>query len=102
MTHAKDRPLPVVRRQGRGGHELLHLDLQELEGRQRGALRRSGTGRQCGWLTDKFGVSWQIIPTILAEMLQDKDAEKARRVMQAMLKVVKLDINALKQAYHRG
>jgi len=47
-------------------------------------------------------VSWQIVPTILPEMLQDKDAEKAKRVMQAMLKMVKLDIKALKQAYEQG
>ena len=57
---------------------------------------------QCGWLTDKFGVSWQIVPTILGEMLQDKDAAKANRVMQAMLNMVKLDIKTLKQAYEQG
>jgi len=61
-----------------------------------------GEPQQCGWLTDKFGVSWQIVPTILGEMLQDKDAEKAKRVMQAMLKMVKLDIKLLKQAYEQG
>ena len=61
-----------------------------------------GAPQQCGWLTDKFGVSWQIVPTVLPEMLRDKDPEKARRVMQAMLKMVKLDIKALKQAYERG
>jgi len=60
-----------------------------------------GEPQQCGWLTDKFGVSWQIVPTILGEMLQDKDAEKAKRVMQAMLKMVKLDIKLLKQAYEQ-
>ena len=61
-----------------------------------------GEPQQCGWLTDKFGVSWQIVPTILPEMLQDKDAEKTKRVMQAMLKMVKLDIKVLKQAYEQG
>jgi len=60
-----------------------------------------GEPQQCGWLTDKFGVSWQIVPTILGEMLQDKDAEKATRIMQAMLKMVKLDIKLLKQAYEQ-
>jgi predicted 3-demethylubiquinone-9 3-methyltransferase (glyoxalase superfamily) len=65
-------------------------------------LLQGGAPQQCGWLTDKFGVSWQIVPTILPEMLQDKDAEKTRRVMEAMLKMVKLDINALKQAYEGG
>ena len=54
---------------------------------------------QCGWLRDKFGVSWQIIPTILGTLLQDKDAEKSKRVMQAMLKMKKLDIALLKEAY---
>ena len=53
----------------------------------------------CGWLKDKFGVSWQIVPTILSEMLQDEDAEKSSRVMEAMLKMVKLDIAALQRAY---
>jgi predicted 3-demethylubiquinone-9 3-methyltransferase (glyoxalase superfamily) len=55
--------------------------------------------QQCGWLKDKFGVSWQIVPTALAEMLKDKDPEKTRRVMRAMLQMKKLDIAALRQAY---
>jgi predicted 3-demethylubiquinone-9 3-methyltransferase (glyoxalase superfamily) len=67
-----------------------------------GKLLQGGAPQQCGWLTDKFGVSWQIVPTILPEMLQDKDAKKTRRVMEAMLKMVKLDIKALKQAYEQG
>jgi predicted 3-demethylubiquinone-9 3-methyltransferase (glyoxalase superfamily) len=54
---------------------------------------------QCGWLTDKFGLSWQIVPTILGELMSDKDPVKSQRVMQAMLKMVKLDINKLKAAY---
>jgi len=53
---------------------------------------------QCGWLTDKYGLSWQIVPTILGELLTSKDAAKSQRVMQAMLKMVKLDIKKLKQA----
>ena len=64
-------------------------------------LLEGGAPQQCGWLTDKFGVSWQIVPTILAEMMQDKDAERTRRVMQALLKMVKLDIKLLKQAYEQ-
>jgi predicted 3-demethylubiquinone-9 3-methyltransferase (glyoxalase superfamily) len=64
-------------------------------------LLEGGEPQQCGWLTDKFGVSWQIVPTILGEMLKDKDAEKANRVMQAMLKMVKLDIRVLRQAYEQ-
>ena len=53
----------------------------------------------CGWLKDKYGVSWQIVPTILGELLQDEDSEKANRAMQAMLKMKKLDIAALKKAH---
>jgi predicted 3-demethylubiquinone-9 3-methyltransferase (glyoxalase superfamily) len=53
---------------------------------------------QCGWLKDKYALSWQIVPTVLGELLSDKDAAKSQRVMQAMLKMVKLDIKKLKQA----
>jgi predicted 3-demethylubiquinone-9 3-methyltransferase (glyoxalase superfamily) len=62
-------------------------------------LSEGGEKLQCGWLKDRFGVSWQIIPTVLGEMLQDKDAKKSQKVMQAMLKMHKIDIKALKQAY---
>jgi len=55
--------------------------------------------QQCGWLKDKFGLSWQIVPTVMVEMLQDKDPKKSGRVMQAMLKMKKLDIETLKQAH---
>jgi len=55
--------------------------------------------QQCGWLKDRFGVSWQIVPTILVKMLGDKDREKANRVMRAMLGMKKMDIAALEQAY---
>lgn len=58
--------------------------------------------QQCGWLKDKFGLSWQIVPTVLGEMLQDKDPKKSESVMQALLKMRKIDIKALKQAYERG
>jgi predicted 3-demethylubiquinone-9 3-methyltransferase (glyoxalase superfamily) len=54
---------------------------------------------QCGWLKDKFGLSWQIVPTILNKLLEDKDKEKAKRVMQAMLKMKKIDIEVLNRAY---
>ena len=57
--------------------------------------------QQCGWLKDKYGVSWQIVPVILSEMLQDKDAEKTGRVMKALLQMKKLDIETLKQAYEK-
>ena len=61
-------------------------------------LSAGGKEVQCGWLKDKFGLSWQIVPTILPELLSDKDAAKSQRVMQAMLEMVKLDIKKLKQA----
>jgi predicted 3-demethylubiquinone-9 3-methyltransferase (glyoxalase superfamily) len=64
-------------------------------------LVAGGQPQRCGWLTDRFGVSWQIIPSVLGEMLQDKDAEKSSRVMKAMLTMVKLDIAGLEQAYGR-
>src|SRR2546427_13063681 len=61
-------------------------------------LSAGGKEVQCGWLKDKFGLSWQIVPTVLGELLSDKDAAKSQRVMQAMLKMVKLDIKKLRQA----
>jgi len=61
-------------------------------------LSAGGREVQCGWLTDKFGVSWQIIPSILGKLLGDKDPKKAARVMQAMMKMVKIDVRALQQA----
>jgi predicted 3-demethylubiquinone-9 3-methyltransferase (glyoxalase superfamily) len=65
-------------------------------------LSDGGAGSRCGWLKDKFGLSWQIIPAVLGEMLGDKDPAKAGRVMQAMLRMVKLDIAALRRAYDGG
>lgn len=62
-------------------------------------LSAGGVPSQCGWLKDKFGVSWQIVPTILGKLLGDKDATKAGRVMQAMLQMTKIDIKVLQQAY---
>jgi predicted 3-demethylubiquinone-9 3-methyltransferase (glyoxalase superfamily) len=61
----------------------------------------AGGGQEifCGWLKDKFGLSWQVVPTVLIEMLQDKDHEKSERVMKAMLQMQKIDIKALKDAY---
>jgi predicted 3-demethylubiquinone-9 3-methyltransferase (glyoxalase superfamily) len=56
--------------------------------------------QQCGWLKDKYGVSWQIVPTILIKMLKDNDSEKSQKVMKAMLQMHKLDISTLKKAYY--
>lgn len=58
--------------------------------------------QQCGWLKDKFGLSWQIVPTALGDMLENADAKKAGRVMNAMLQMKKLDIGALESAYNGG
>jgi predicted 3-demethylubiquinone-9 3-methyltransferase (glyoxalase superfamily) len=54
---------------------------------------------QCGWLKDRFGLSWQIVPVVLGEMLQDKDPEKVKRVMAAMLRMRKISVDGLKRAY---
>jgi predicted 3-demethylubiquinone-9 3-methyltransferase (glyoxalase superfamily) len=58
-----------------------------------------GSPQRCGWLKDKYGLSWQIIPKALGEMLGDKDPQKSQRVMQAMLQMNKIDIQRLKEAY---
>ena len=62
-------------------------------------LSAGGETQRCGWLKDKFGVSWQIVPPILGELLNDEDDEKSNRVMQVMMKMSKLDIKGLKKAY---
>jgi len=63
-------------------------------------LSAGGKEIECGWLKDKYGVSWQIVSDILGELLCDRDSEKSQRVMQALLRMKKLDIKKLKQAYH--
>ena len=57
--------------------------------------------QQCGWLKDKYGVSWQIVPTVLGEMLQDKDSKKSERVMKSMLQMKKIDVRTLEKAYEQ-
>ena len=64
-------------------------------------LSAGGKTERCGWLTDRFGLSWQIIPAILGQLLQDKDPQKSKRVTQAMLQMNKIDIAGLKQAYEQ-
>jgi predicted 3-demethylubiquinone-9 3-methyltransferase (glyoxalase superfamily) len=64
-------------------------------------LSAGGQEGQCGWLKDRYGLSWQIVPTALGEMLQDRDPERAKRVMSAMLQMNKIDIRTLKQAYEQ-
>jgi predicted 3-demethylubiquinone-9 3-methyltransferase (glyoxalase superfamily) len=65
-------------------------------------LSEGGAKQRCGWLKDKYGVSWQIIPSVLGKMLQDKDAGKSKNVMNAMLQMNKIDIKGLQQAYNQG
>jgi predicted 3-demethylubiquinone-9 3-methyltransferase (glyoxalase superfamily) len=65
-------------------------------------LLEGGAAQQCGWLTDKFGVTWQIVPDVISEMMQDKDPERSRRVMAAVMGMIKLDIARLKAAYDGG
>jgi predicted 3-demethylubiquinone-9 3-methyltransferase (glyoxalase superfamily) len=65
-------------------------------------LSEGGEKGQCGWLKDKYGLSWQIVPTVLGELMQSKDVGKSKKVMEAMLKMSKLDIEALKKAYEKG
>ena len=57
------------------------------------------SAQQCGWLKDKYGLSWQVVPTVLVELMSDPDKEKSGRAMEAMLKMKKLDIAELKQAF---
>jgi predicted 3-demethylubiquinone-9 3-methyltransferase (glyoxalase superfamily) len=64
-------------------------------------LSEGGEKEQCGWLKDKFGVSWQIVPADLGEMLQDKDPKRSEKVMKALLQMTKIDIATLKQAYEQ-
>ncbi|MDH3443690.1 MAG: VOC family protein [Deltaproteobacteria bacterium] len=67
-------------------------------------LSKDGDERaqQCGWLKDKYGVSWQIVPAVLSAMMQDRDAERSGRVMKALLQMKKLDIETLKKSYEQG
>ncbi len=65
-------------------------------------LTEDGEEGVCGWLKDKYGLSWQIVPTVMIEMMSDPDPEKAKRVTEAMLQMVKIDIKTLKEAYDGG
>lgn len=78
---------------------LVDCDTQQEVDQLWSKLGAGGEEQQCGWLKDKFGLSWQIIPSALITMIQDKDPEKSRRVMEAMLRMKKIDIPTLKRAY---
>ena len=77
----------------------INCDSQDEIDRLWSALSAGGSIEHCGWLKDRYGVSWQIVPSVLGRMMKDGDKAKARRVAQAMLKMVKLDIAQLQAAY---
>ncbi len=81
---------------------FVNCDTQEEVDELWEQLSEGGEEEQCGWLRDKYGVSWQIVPTILGETLQDKDQNKSESVMKALLQMKKIDIAELKRAYERG
>jgi predicted 3-demethylubiquinone-9 3-methyltransferase (glyoxalase superfamily) len=78
----------------------VDCDSQEEIDRLWAALSDGGEEQMCGWLKDKYGVSWQIIPSTLGGMITDPDAKKARRVTEAMLQMKKFDMAALERAYN--
>ena len=79
---------------------VVSCDTQdELDRYWNALLEGGGAPEQCGWLKDRFGLSWQIVPTVLGEMMSDPDKSRSKRTSDAMMKMVKLDIAALKAAY---
>ena len=80
---------------------IANCETQEEIDRLWANLSEGGEEVECGWLKDKYGVSWQIVPTVLGEMMQDKDAARSDRVMRALVRMKKLDIAALKRAYEQ-
>jgi len=81
---------------------VVNCDTQEEVDYYWERLSEGGEKSRCGWLRDKFGLGWQVTPTILGKLLADKDQEKANRVMQTMLKMDKLDIEPLQRAYEES
>ena len=81
---------------------VVNCETQAEVDHQWNKLLEGGQAVQCGWLTDRFGISWQIVPTLLPKLLMDKDSAKANRVMAAMMQMVKLDIAGLQQAADAG
>ena len=80
---------------------VVHCAAQEEVDYYWEKLSAGGEEIQCAWLRDKYGVSWQIVPDVLIELLQDKDPAKSKRVMEAMLKMIKIDIKVLREAYEQ-
>ena len=83
-------------------HRVANCATQEEVDRLWEKLTEGEAIEQCGWLKDKYGVSWQIVPTVLGELMSNPDPEKTNRVMQALLQMKKIDINGLKEAFERG
>ena len=88
----KNSRIVRISRYSEAGREIDHYWERLSEGGDRSA-------QQCGWLKDRYGVSWQVVPTVLSEMLTDRDPGKSGRAMEAMLQMKKLDIARLKRAY---
>jgi predicted 3-demethylubiquinone-9 3-methyltransferase (glyoxalase superfamily) len=81
---------------------FVHCDGQDEVDRLWAQLSEGGEEGQCGWLKDRFGLSWQVVPNVLGEMWSDPDQERAQRVMQAMLQMSKIEIKALQDAYDQA
>jgi len=81
---------------------FIHCETQEEVDHYWNKLGEGGKPNQCGWLDDKFGVTWQVVPDALGKYLNDPDKKKAKNVMQAMMKMTKLDIAKLKEAYEQA
>ena len=78
---------------------VAHCESQQEVDELWGKLSEGGREDMCGWVTDQYGLTWQVVPTALIQMLNDKDARKSKSVMQAMLQMKKIDIPTLKRAY---
>jgi predicted 3-demethylubiquinone-9 3-methyltransferase (glyoxalase superfamily) len=81
---------------------IVNCKTQKEVDRMWDKLSAGGREVKCGWVTDKFGVSWQVVPTVLGKLMSDPDPARSGRVMQALLQMEKLDIKALKKAYAEG
>lgn len=81
---------------------VVHCDTQEEVDELWSRLAWGGKEQPCGWLKDRYGLSWQIVPEALIELLSDRDPKRSQRVMQAMLQMKKIDVEGLQQAYDRA
>jgi predicted 3-demethylubiquinone-9 3-methyltransferase (glyoxalase superfamily) len=81
---------------------LVNCETQEEIDHYWETLSEGGHKDACGWLTDRFGVTWQVVPRVLDQMLSDEDPQRVKRVMQVMLQMSKLEIKPLEDAYHQG